>query len=116
MKYCSYCGGQVADEAVVCMHCGRLVDDRANIYGQKSESLNILCLLGFIFSFITGIVGLILSIIGYNQVKHTTDNTSKTLAKAGIIISSIQLGLIVLCIFLWIFIIGFFITGGIIYY
>ena len=116
MKYCSYCGGQIAEEAVGCLHCGRLVDESSNVYGQKSESLNILCLLGFIFSFITGIVGLILSIIGYNQVKHTTDNTSKTLAKAGIIISSIQLGAVVFVVFIWILIVSIFITGGIIYY
>lgn len=90
MKYCRYCGGQIADEAVICLNCGRTVNEQP---APQESSLNVLCLLGFIFSFISAIVGLVLSIIGNNQVKNTPDTKSKNFAKAGIIISSVMLGI-----------------------
>ena len=105
------------DEAVICVHCGRMVNEQpAPAAQQKSGSnINIMCLLGFIFSFLTSIVGLILSIVGFNQVKNTPDNTSKNLAKAGIIISSISLGITVLVVGVYLFIFLSFLVTGIIY-
>ena len=97
MKYCVHCGEQIADEAVVCPHCGRMVSSEPlNVQPAQNKSTNIFCILGFVFSFIFVVVGLVLSIIGYNQVKNTDDKTGKSLAKAGIIVSSVFLGLAVL--------------------
>ena len=99
MKYCTHCGNELIDDAVVCTKCGCPTE----LYASKPASnckaeLNPMCLVGFILSFVFNVVGLILSIIGYNQVKNTDDNSSKTLAKAGIIISSISLGLVVVAV------------------
>ena len=97
MKYCVYCGEQIADESVFCVHCGKMVGPTPLTQQPvKNKSLNVVCLLGFIFSFISTIVGLILSIIGFCQVKNADDKTGKGLALAGIIISSVMIGFVVL--------------------
>lgn len=28
MKYCQYCGGEVHEEAVICIHCGRTIENK----------------------------------------------------------------------------------------
>lgn len=116
MKYCRYCGSQLADEAVICVNCGRMINEPpAPPPVQQRSSINIICLLGFIFSFIGTVVGLILSIIGYNQVKNTPDEASKNFAKAGIIISSVMIGLsVIAAVFLCWFWISF--IFGVVYH
>lgn len=84
--YCYSCGNEISSEAVICIHCGAAVK---NIKSHKKTPI-----LGFIFSFIFPIIGLILSIVEYNMAKSEGDNTS--LAKAGIVISSIFCGFLVL--------------------
>ena len=113
MQYCTNCGQQLEDNAKFCSSCGQIVAKTAqNIrdgqnFAQQpvgntttvhqqpatqqpaAKSLDMLCLVGFILSFFITIVGLILSIIGYQRVKKDGPSTSKTLAVAGIIFSSI---------------------------
>lgn len=99
--YCKYCGGQVVEDAVVCIHCGRQL---RQVQSVRKSSINSMCLAGFIMSlasFMTGlavILGLIFSIIGYNQTRNTDDSLSKNLGRAGIIISSVILGLVVIIV------------------
>lgn len=59
--------------------------------GQNSykQQTNVLAILGFVFSFF-GIVGLILSILGYNKAKKLSGK-GKGLAIAGIIISIVAI-------------------------
>ena len=109
MKYCVYCGAQIADEAVVCPHCGRMVSSAPIGQPAQNKSTNVMCILGFVFTFIFTVAGLILSIIGYNQVKNTDDSTGKSLAKAGIKISSVLLGLGVMIFVIYFLIIVLFI-------
>ena len=40
MKYCSHCGNQILDEAVICVHCGCSTDGR--IQSRTSQSDNTL--------------------------------------------------------------------------
>lgn len=54
MKYCSHCGKEVMDEAVVCPNCGCKVAE--NIEDVPSRGLNIL-------SFLFPIIGLILYLV-----------------------------------------------------
>lgn len=59
MKYCSHCGVQVFDEAVVCPNCGCAIASKDSSLDLPSTGLNIL-------SFLIPLVGLILFIM-YND-------------------------------------------------
>jgi len=56
MKYCSHCGKELMDEAVVCTGCGCAVANISNITDEPSIVLNVL-------SFFLPVVGLILFIV-----------------------------------------------------
>lgn len=66
---------------------------------QSENKTNILAILGFIFSFLFSLVGLILSILGLKKSKEI--NSGKRLSIAGIIISTCEIILSILLIFLF---------------
>lgn len=94
MKYCKSCGKELADDAVICTGCGCATDDyyAKQSPAKKSDEMSTMALLGFIFSFISPIVGLILSCIAHKTALAEEDQKSKTFSKAGIIISSVAIG------------------------
>ncbi len=82
MKYCSKCGKEIMDEAVICVHCGcqverigaqnnafvqpqTIISTEAN---QPSESKTLLSC-AIIFAFLMPIVGIILGIVGLVKYK-----------------------------------------------
>lgn len=108
MKYCSHCGGELFEQAVVCPKCGCQVHE-FNFNANDSEKVNqtsetkpikkqtnTMALVGFILSFLVPLLGLIFSCIGRNQLTQNPEQDGETYAKAGIIISAIRLGLDVL--------------------
>ena len=97
MKYCTHCGAELFDEAIVCTKCGCATEVGGSNTSQ--EKWNGLTIAGFVVSFFSCIVGLILSIIALKQVKKSGEN-SKGMAIAGIIISSVSLAAIVLYVFI----------------
>ena len=98
MKYCSHCGAELNDEAAICTKCGCAVDEIQSIQrNSSSDSWNAFAIAGFVLSFLSVIIGLILSIIGYKQIKETGEK-GKELALAGIIISSISTAIVALLI------------------
>lgn len=108
--YCSHCGQELNDRAVVCTKCGCLVDGRQAV-PQSKPSTDIMCIVGFVLSFFVTIAGLIVSILAYKRVKGTADRTGEMLAKAGIIISAVTIGLSVVAFifvftFWWLVLIG----------
>lgn len=70
---------------------------------------NGMAIAGFVCSFLFSIVGLVLSIIGYNQTKKTGEK-GKELALAGIIISGVSIVLTVVMIVAML-VIGFSVAG-----
>lgn len=82
MKYCSKCGKEIMEEAVICPGCGCKVEGSNN--GEMSSSL---ANCGFVFAFLIPLVGLILGIIGIN--KYQNDIEYKNRCIAAIIISVI---------------------------
>ena len=60
-KYCTYCGKEINEDAVVCIHCGRSL--AANNTEKDSDSKSWWCLGFFTSLFCTPIIGLILWLV-----------------------------------------------------
>lgn len=93
-SYCTNCGKKIDNAAHICTDCGIRVAVVEN-QNSNSERTNGLAIAGFISSFFISLVGLILSIVGLNQIKKTNER-GKGLAIAGIVISSAKMVLTVL--------------------
>ena len=81
-----------------------------------SGTYSILSIIGFAFSFVATIAGLILSILGYQEAKRLGDIKSEGMARAGIIISSILLGLKAIVIIVSVFMQGLAVLTEMLYY
>lgn len=103
--FCQNCGNQIDDNADVCIKCGCLINKSTKITEEKP--INAMAIVGFVFSFILDIVGLICSIIARNQCKKTGEKGME-LATAGMIISLVFLSFKVFAILLAIIISTFF--------
>lgn len=107
---CCECGSEISDKALVYMNCGKPIKCNNNNIIEKKDSIekyDIISLCGFIigaiaifidFWGIIAILGLVLSIIGFNLV---TNNNYKIFATIGIVLSSIGLLIRIVLIFLW---------------
>jgi uncharacterized membrane protein YvbJ len=60
MKYCKFCGEEVSDDAVVCRHCGRQIEELQSA-SQEGSGMGIAAI---IFGALGGWLGLIFGIIG----------------------------------------------------
>lgn len=85
--YCSVCGYEIKDDAHFCPHCGTAVQ----YIKTDEEKTNVIAVVGFVFSFIIGIVGLICSIIGYRNADSLYNGKYKRLALSGVLISEITI-------------------------
>ena len=86
MKYCSKCGAELYDEAVICPKCGCAVEE---IKKEEETKKNTIAIVGFILSFFFAVAGLVLGIIGLIQSKKTNDG--KALSIAAIAISAVTI-------------------------
>ncbi len=77
MKYCSKCGKEIMDEAVICVHCGCQVSEgttqnnrqqTVNPVVEPGES-NGLAIGAIVCAFLIPILGLILGIVGMAKYK-----------------------------------------------
>lgn len=60
MKYCSHCGKEIMDEAVMCPHCGCAVESTPKVNDEPNKGLNII-------SFLLPIVGAIMYFIYHEK-------------------------------------------------
>lgn len=60
MKYCSHCGQEIMDEAVICPHCGCAVAAPAAGKDEPNKGLNII-------SFLLPIVGAVMYLIYHEK-------------------------------------------------
>lgn len=91
--FCKNCGSSIDDNAAVCPHCGVVANSEK--LASTSGKTNVLAIVGFILSFFIAIAGLICSIIGYRNAPQYNGN-GKGLALAGIIISAVWMGIVIL--------------------
>lgn len=117
MKYCSQCGQKCDKGDVFCTNCGSKLDileekvvssnGSGTNFGEHDvrassvpRKMNAMCVVGFVCSFISSVLGLIFSIIGLCQIKENGED-GKAFAVAGIIISVVKFILILLLIILF---------------
>jgi hypothetical protein len=86
MKYCSRCGNEVVDEAVICPRCGCQV---ASYGGGKNVQSggNGFAVAGFVCSFFFPLLGWIFGGIGLHK-SNTLNGKGKSLSIAAIIIAT----------------------------
>lgn len=66
----------------------------------QPQQSNTIAIVGFVLSFFVAIAGLICSIIGYKNAKNIYGGANQGLALAGIIISAISMGIVLLTLIL----------------
>ena len=98
---CSKCGGTSPDGAPFCSVCGTSLQlggvRPAMPMPPQATRTSGMAIAGFVCSFVCGLLGLILSVIGYNECKRSNGAVSgKGLALAGLIISIISTAITVL--------------------
>lgn len=105
--YCKKCGAQIDDDAYVCVHCGALVKEMPqetafaqNSAVQTGKKTNAMAIAGFVCSFLFAILGLIFSIIGMKQCEERGEDGYE-LAKAGKIISIVNIALSIFIIIIY---------------
>ncbi len=107
--FCSNCGHEIDDRAVICPHCGVATKNSGMPVTPESKT-NTLAIVGFVLSFFVSVAGLACSIIARKQIRETGEGGSG-FALAGIIISSISIGLTVLIGIIYGSLIGLMIGG-----
>lgn len=125
MKFCTHCGKEVLDDALICPNCGCSVQYDENPQGTAApqftapqpqhtapvaDTYSTMSILGLVLSFFTALVGLIVSVLALNEAKRTGSAKSQSMAKAGIIIGAVEMGIGVLSVV--IYIIVFFVALG----
>lgn len=72
MKYCSKCGKELMDEAVICVNCGCAVvnEQTANQTAVQNRESSGTANCALVFSFLCPIVGLIIGIVGLCKYKE----------------------------------------------
>lgn len=99
--FCKNCGKEIDDSALVCPNCGVATENmmKNNNNSSVPAQKNTLAIVGFVLSFFTSIIGLIISIVGLvNAKKPEYNGDGKGFAIAGIIISSIGTAFYILLI------------------
>lgn len=94
MKFCTKCGKEIMDEAVVCVHCGCMVSDvnsdqtvyDANATAKKAQVSMILGIVGIVSAWLFALGGHICSIVGIVIGIKVYKQTQKT---AGLVLSII---------------------------
>lgn len=67
MKYCQHCGGEIHEEAVICIHCGRVLQNSASQTTQSGGGSDTLVTIALVFMIIncvaTPAIGLIYGLL-----------------------------------------------------
>ena len=92
--FCKNCGKQLSDEELTCPECGTTIaeqapDPKQNDAQVRTVDMNTFAIVGFILSFFSSIVGLVLSIFGLIHANKYYAGKGKGFAIAGIVVGSV---------------------------
>ena len=85
--FCSKCGKEIADDAVVCVHCGCAVRE-LSVEEEQPQS-NGMAIAGFICSFFVPLLGWIFGGIGLSRA-HKRNGKGKGFSIAALAIASVM--------------------------
>ena len=101
MKYCSHCGAEVMDDAVLCTKCGCWLNNNTMATAvQPKAKMNVCALVGFIISMVSivlffidfigllALAGMIVSLVGLTQLNIKTEQRGKGFAIAGLVVGA----------------------------
>lgn len=94
MKFCTRCGSELLDAAVICPKCGQTTEPPKAAPKEKetkTKTYSPLSIVGFVFAFLFPLAGLICSILAFKNAQVDENVRCKSFAKAGIIISAVLL-------------------------
>ena len=88
MKYCTKCGNELMEDAVICPHCG-CAQEQINA-PRQSDGSNWMAIVGFVGAFFVPLVGWIFGALGLKKSKELLYEKGKKLSIAAIIIASVM--------------------------
>ena len=100
MKYCTHCGAETNEEAVICTRCGCLLGAPTASDVQQKVKMNVCALVGFILSMVSvvllifdfmgflALAGMIVSIVGLTQIVSKKEQRGKGFAIAGVVVGA----------------------------
>ena len=108
MKYCTHCGAELMDEAVLCTKCGCWVTPGSTSNSgevtlpsanEQNAKLNVCSLIGFILSMasiiffvnfmgLLALAGMIVSIVGLVQLARNNNQKGKGFAVPGVVVGA----------------------------
>lgn len=88
MKFCTKCGNELMDEAVICPKCGCIYNNQNLVNNSETDTANGVAIVGFIFSFLLPIVGFICGLFGLSK-SNELNGKGYGLSIAAIILSVI---------------------------
>ena len=98
MKYCTHCGAEIMDEAVICTKCGCWVNGSGAM--QQKGKMNVCALVGFILTMVAvvtffidfmgtlALAGMIVSIVGLAQTVKNSEQRGKAFAITGVCVGA----------------------------
>ena len=96
MKYCTHCGAEIMDEAVLCIKCGCWTGKPITPTDQLQAKINTCALVGFILTMVAAVMffadfmgllalaGMIVSIVGLVQLVRNGDQRGNGFAITGV--------------------------------
>ena len=100
MKYCTHCGAEIVDEAVICTKCGCWVNGASGTSLQPKAKMNVCALVGFILTMVAvitffidfmgmlALAGMIVSIVGLTQTVKNNEQRGKGFAITGVTVGA----------------------------
>ena len=98
MKYCSKCGNELFDEAVICPKCGCAVVEHSQYNNTASNGMAVA---GFVCAFFIPLFGWIFGWLGYIKSKEL-NGRGRELSIASMILAVISFILYTVVVILWI--------------